>query len=385
MGAGGIAFFICLCLLGLNLAAAADPAEDSRRAEELKRLRDRIEALQTGLERTRGQRNALEDELRTVERRVGATAADLHRIEGRLAGERARLEALRAQQAKEQDRLHGQRRYLAEQVRAAYAMGRQEYLKLLLNQEDPGRVSRALTYYRYLTQARAARIGEIKAILARLAEFAARIAAQTRELETLHAAHILSKAELEKSRDERTLVLARLNTQLESKAQEIERLKRDEEQLNRLVQGLAATLDEIKDEAPAGPRFDGALGRLHLPVRGKISAFFGDPRHGGQLRWDGLFVDAPEGREVNAVFRGRVAFADWFRGFGLLLILDHGGGYMSLYGHNQTVYKQVGDWVEAGEALGAVGNSGGLEQAGLYFEVRHNGRPRDPLLWCRTQ
>jgi septal ring factor EnvC (AmiA/AmiB activator) len=248
-------------------------------------------------------------------------------------------------------------------------------------QEDPARVSRSLTYYRYLSAARAARIEGLIASLARLDAVEQQIAARSRTLADLRAEQLRQKQSLEAARAERGATLARLNVELRSRSQEIERLKRDEARLARLVRELGTALAQTP-LPPAGGA-GGGQGRWHLPVKGRLIARYGSPRQAGALRWRGIFLAAPEGAPVRAPARGRIAYADWLRGFGLLLVLDHGHGLMTLYGHNLSLYKGVGDPVEAGETIAASGNTGGPPQPGLYFEVRQQGEPRDPLDWCK--
>jgi septal ring factor EnvC (AmiA/AmiB activator) len=276
-----------------------------------------------------------------------------------------------------------QQNALSRQLRAAYAMGQQQYVKMLLSQEDPARLGRVLTYYRYLNQARSERINTTRNVLSRLRDLETEIQQRTKELEALRTGQLDSKAELEAARSERGEVVAALNRQVSSQSQEIAQLKVDEERLKRLIEGLSLYMEELNIDVKGEERFDRFRGRLRLPVRGTVKASFGELKQGGPLKWDGVLLKAPEGREVHAVYRGRVAFADWFGSFGLLVILDHGDGYMSLYGHNQSLFAQVGDWVDTGQVIAGVGNSGGLGDPGLYFEIRQNGTPRNPLRWCR--
>jgi len=187
---------------------------------------------------------------------------------------------------------------------------------------------------------------------------------------------------MEADQARRRRLLATLDREVSDRAQAIERLKQDEARLQRLLQQLEQVLPPLPGDFPKDGRFADQRGRLPLPVVGHIRATFGEPKKVGTLKWRGVLVDSPAGSDVRAVFRGRVAYADWLRGFGLLLILDHGNGYMTLYGHNQGLYKEVGEWVEGGEIIAAVGATGDTTYPGVYFEVRQNGKPRDPLQWC---
>src|SRR5690606_34075729 len=209
---------------------------------------------------------------------------------------------------------------------------------------------------------------------------------QTRELEALRTRQERERHALEAARVRRAQLLAALNRQLSAQQDEIERLRADERRLQRLLQELRTVLPEAELPSP-GPqeRFGALNGRLPLPLAGRIAAGYGEPKGIGDLTWRGIFIAAREGDPVRAVARGRVAFADWLRGFGLLLILDHGDGYMTLYGHNQALHRRTGDWVEAGETIAAAGNTGGAPAMGVYFEIRQNGVPHDPLQWCAAE
>lgn len=371
-----------LALLVFACAGAVSAA--SQNEEQLRALRTRIEALQADLNETRGERNEARAQLRESERRFGSQFRSLRDTEARQRSETRRLAALQQARTRGRAELGTRRQELEQAVRAAYLLGQQDYLKLLLNQDDPARVSRMLVYYRYHAQARATRIAGIETTLNRLDVLEKQIAERVQELAALRTRQLEQKNALEATRAERRALLAQLNVRVRDRSQEIKRLKQDEDRMARLVRELRTALTHAPEpEPPAGKASVSKGGRWRLPVQGRLVARFGSPREIGDLRWRGIFLAAPEGREVKAVTRGRVAYADWLRGFGLLVVLDHGGGLMSLYGHNQSLYKGVGDRVEAGEAIAASGNTGGPAQPGLYFEIREHGEPRNPLDWCR--
>lgn len=368
----------------LVFAYSAAVAAASQNEEQLRALRTRIEALQADLNETRGERNEARAQLRESERRIGSQFKSLRDTEARQRSESVRLTTLQQARTRSRSELGTRRQELEQAVRAAYVLGKQDYLKLLLNQDDPARVSRTLTYYRYLTKARAARIEGIETALSRLDVLEKQIAERVHELATLRTQQLEQKNALEATRAERRTLLAQLNERVRDRSQEIERLKQDEDRLARLVRELRTALTRAPPpEPPSAKASVSQGGRWRLPVQGRLIARFGSPKEIGDLRWRGIFLAAPEGQEVKAVTRGRVAYADWLRGFGLLVVLDHGGGLMTLYGHNQSLYKGVGDMVEAGEAIAASGNTGGPAQPGLYFEIREHGEPRNPLDWCR--
>ena len=364
------------------LMAIAPLSAERNNDEQLRALRTRIEALQTELNEMRGARAQARAQLRDSERRLGSQLKALRDTEARTQSESARLGALQSARTRGRAELATRRQELDHAVRAAYLLGKQDYLKLLLNQDDPARVSRMLIYYRYLAQARATRIEGLDTSLAHLNILEQQISERVQDLAALRAQQLEQQQALKTTRSERRQLLGQLNEQVRDRSQEIERLKQDEERIARLVRAL-------RDELARAPAVEtqiekpGARGRWRLPVQGRIAARFGTPKQVGDLRWRGIFLATPEGQEVKAVTRGRVVYADWLRGFGLLLVVDHGAGLMTLYGHNQSLYKGVGDRIEAGEPIAASGNTGGPAQPGLYFEIREHGEPRNPLDWCK--
>ena len=375
-------------LLAVGVAAGAaaglSEAERAARAAELERLRARIATLRREFEQVRTRHDAERRKLREVEHRAGRLVRNLRRLERELRAGEKRLAGLQRRRRALRRELAVQRRLLGEQVYAAFVIGRQEYLKLVLNQEDPGAAGRVFVYYRYFNQARARRIEEARATLARLDEVEARIRTRVAELERLRRARQRDRAALEVTLRERQAVVDRLRRELAGREEELNRLGADQRRLERLLSAIREVLADIPPEAGRAQPFARLRGRLRWPARGRVEKLYGRKRAGGRVRWNGVLIRAPEGRDVRAVARGRVAFADWLRGYGLLIIIDHGDGYMSLYGHNQALYKETGDWVEAGEVIAAVGRSGGRERAALYFEIRHRGRPSNPVQWCRN-
>ncbi len=372
---------ILLGMLGPSPAPAASDAGAS--AAQLRKLRSDIKALRESLDKDRAKQGTLSRELHVTEVRIAKLTGGLHDLGAALADHRSRLQQLRTRQGDEQAALDHLRAGLARQVRAAYAMGRQEELKLILNQRNPATISRMLVYYRYIARARAKRIDEVRDHLQRLAEVQQSIDKETAQLTRLRDRRSDERDRLQKERASRAAVLARLQTRIESKSERLAHMTRNERQLQDLVQKLQKALADIPPQAGEQRPFRDLKGRLPWPVAGHLLARYGAPREGSNLRWRGVFIAAAPGQEVRAVARGRVAFADWLRGFGLLMIIDHGDGYMSLYGHNQVLLKQVGDWVEAGEPIALTGDSGGVSHSGVYFELRSHGHTINPMHWCR--
>lgn len=365
-------------LCGIGYAAVTPEQQDAK----LQRLRERIGALQQRMDQTRGEQHQLTTQLRDTEQQVGRLARRLRVLGGRLARQQEKLRELRAKEQADSRALVNERNALEEEIRAAYAAGRQERVKLLLNQEDPATLSRVLTYYDYLHRYRAKRMAALQARLADLADTREQIDQETGQLAALQGKLADQKQALEASQARRRQVVKALAKELLGQGEEMARLQRDEKELRELLRGLRDALSDIPPDTGAEEAFGKLRGELPWPVKGRMTARYGQPKI-GSLRWDGVMISAPEGREVRAVHAGRVAYADWLRGFGLLVIIDHGDGYMTLYGHNQSLFKETGDWVSAGEPIAAVGNSGGREKPGVYFGIRYQGKPVDPVRWCR--
>jgi len=373
-------FLACLLLPALWLPAAAATDDNAR----LREVRERIDVLQKQLNQTREQRDTVRQQLEAIDRQLGPLYQTLRVTGRRLRAERARLKVLEKRTEKRRRELAREREELAELVRATYQAGRQSELRLVLEDQSPVRLSRTLAYYRYVEQARLERLQRIESVLRQLARLEEDRREAARELERLQTTQRKDKTERETLRRERRRLHARLTRELRNRARELDRLETDRSRLERLVREIRPLLTTLPPPPP-GARFAGMRGRLSLPTRGRLLARFNDSRQVGNLRWKGIFLAGKEGQPVRAVFRGRVVYAHWLRGFGLLLILDHGDGYMTLYGHNQSLAKAVGDWAEAGETIATLGATGDPPRPGVYFEVRRNGTPADPLRWCAVR
>jgi septal ring factor EnvC (AmiA/AmiB activator) len=361
----------------VTLASGAEARDDPER--ELQELREKIAELQRTMRRDADRRDALSGQLRDAEENARDARGRLSDVRRRLAESDARLESLAADRARNEAALAKQREVLAAELRSAYVGGRQEQFKLLLSQEDPATLGRMLTYYSYFGRARSAKIAEIQGIVAKLDEDAKAEAAERERLAALEAESRQELSAVDTARDARSRALKAMNAQIKSRNDSIAKLKREAASLEKLVAGLRRAMSDLPPSG--GQAFEKVRGRLAWPVAGKVTARFGQPRGGG-LKWNGVMIEAPRGAAVKALYDGRVAYADWLPGMGLLLILDH-GGYMSLYAHNEQLYKAVGDRVTGGEAVGTVGDTGGRSQPGLYLEIRRGARPVDPVPWFR--
>jgi septal ring factor EnvC (AmiA/AmiB activator) len=374
---------IVLLAILLPLLSPVEAATPRQAKEaELKQLRARIDTLRTDLNRVRNRYDGMRDEVRDIEQRIATIQNHIVQYDSQLQTQMGKLHGLERKQQRLENAIDEQRDHLARQLRAAYVAGRQEYVKILLNQEDPAAVGRVATYYDYLNRARTERIDSIHTSLTELAGVKDEITSETAAVQALRDKAATEKQNLEVSRSKRSLLLVKLKGEISSKDQQLARLEADEKAVEKLVDSLSRALEDIPPDIEGKP-FKALKGRLSWPTKGSFLAKYGTPRRVGSLTWNGVLINAPEGQQVRAISHGRVAFADWLRGYGQLLIIDHGDGYMSLYGYNQTLYKSVGDWVKAGDVVASVGSSGGQERSGLYFEIRQNGKPTNPAQWCR--
>ncbi len=380
-------FPLLLPLLTLSLCCAAVArADNTDRVEERARIHKQINELQQNLERTRSQRDTARASLRDLERRINHQGQALHQTHIRLRTARQELRSLESQQAHKEAGMARQRRALAQEARTALIVGRQPYLKVLFNQQDPGTVSRVLTYYRYFARARAQRIADLRDRLAELNRLQGRIRDETRSLERTKTVYEQRSKELDRSRSARRTLLASLDRRVRDQSQRIRDLRRVEQRLDDLM-GELQVKEASSEIMPTGDKpFARLRGRLPLPAMGRVTARFGTRRAGyGDLRWKGIFIQGHEGEDVHAIYPGKIVFADRLDGYGLLLIIEHGDGYMTLYGNNESLYKKVGDPVEAGQVIASMGSTGSPIRPGLYFEVRHLGKPSDPLRWCASR
>lgn len=381
--AAGLLLLIAAALGAAPAASSADTSKDPQQANaELAELRARMSVLQQQLEASRAQEPDLARQVRQVEQRIGQLNSSLRSVKNQLREGERRLGELQDNYADTNAELEGQRQQLARQLRAAYMLGRQEQVKLLLNQEDPARFGRTLTYYRYLNQARLTRIDKVEAMLNRLDELQREIGTQRDALAESETRQLAEIAELDQERLHRESLLNQVQAEIRDKGDQLAQMQKDEKRLEQLIKDLQRALADLAPSGGQRQPFAKLKHKLPWPVSGRLTANFGDPREVGNLRWRGAFIAAPASRDVRAVAHGRVAFADWLRGFGLLIIIDHGDDYMTLYGHNQALFKQVGEWVAPGEVIASVGDTGGMPQTGVYFELRHKGEPINPTAWC---
>jgi murein hydrolase activator len=367
----------CL-LLAAGMTAAVTDRETA--SSELEAVRKRIDTLEREIEAARNESETLRKQLRSTDEEINAANRKLAELQSGLAEKSGHLQFLTTEQARQRTILQDATDALARQIRAAYINGRRDYIKLLLNQEDPNAIGRTLTYYDYYNRARTEQISKVSDQLEQLARLAQTIGREQAELQELQAIEQVRLSELEGLRAARRQIMAHLDDQIRSHGEELGNLREDQQRLEKLLDELRAA--PTPPTAPLPP-FGDLRGKLDWPVAGRVLNRFGSSRRDGAMTWQGVRLEATEGDDVRAISAGQVIFADWFRNLGLLLIIDHGEGYMSLYGHNHDLLKTTGDWVEDGEIIAHAGNSGGQDRPAVYFEIRHQGKPVNPALWCR--
>jgi septal ring factor EnvC (AmiA/AmiB activator) len=360
----------------LNAQEANDPS-----LTDLENVRNQITEVQLSIDKARKESDLIIKEVQTSEMMISEMSLNLESINDQIILSQEKILQLNLDKTNQEEDLEKERALLASQVRSAYHTGRNDYIKLLLNQEDPELVGRLMTYYDYFNDARARRINIINKTLNDLEQLARSIDQESNSLQALKVKEENSLSELLKSRQQRQALIERLNIFINEQDNQLAILTQDAEQLESLINNLK-TQDSIVQTFENIPPFVSLKGQLSWPVTGKINNKFGATRKDGKLRWQGINILAEKGTIVKAISQGKVVFADWFRNMGLLIIIDHGSGYMSLYGHNDRLMKKEGDWVLTDEEIARVGDTGGQDTSSLYFEVRLDGDPVNPDLWC---
>jgi septal ring factor EnvC (AmiA/AmiB activator) len=418
------AAFRRLLLLALCWPLCVGANQVDRTQSELKALKQRLDTLQQEFRKTQTHRKEAVDELRQSEQAISSGVRQLRQLDGERERTRDELLTLQQQADATAASIRQQQTHLAQALRSAYQRGQGDALKLMLNGADPNQLARDLRYLSHVSRAQHEQIEALRAELAQLAALQQAVSEKSTELSQLQAARESENRQLLSEKRAREQLLSKLSAQIQQQQREISTLKRDERSLTQLVQRLNRVMAQqaareaararaaqqankaqksqqaakstggqprkavaVNTETPvafnSGRPFSSLKGSLRLPVAGELMNRFGAPREGGGVSWKGLFIRAGQGVAVKAIAAGQVVFAEWLRGFGNLIIVDHGEGYMSLYSNNESLYKQVGERVQPGDPIAAVGNSGGQPDTGLYFEMRHQSRPVNPLLWVK--
>ncbi len=409
-----IASFFSVAVQLNHIVAVETPTTSVNQQESLEQANQSIEQVKQ-------QRDALVLQLQQIEKQYGYTARSLRELSVQMNGKQQRLKAIQQQIQQYKTKVTEQNQALAQQLKAAFIMGKQEKLHLLLNQQDPALISRMMIYQHYVNQARLKKLATLKNTLTSLSQLEHQKQLENTLLAQIIRSHQLGQYDLARSKSQREQLLSRLNHDFALKSEQLSQLNRSVEEaqalIDRLQQAALPAVPKPENLSPETPAIaepptqllddDGNLlkpeptsaasstpiaepepkafaqlkGQLPWPVKATIVKKFGSPRF--ESRWDGVLMAAKEGTEIQTVADGQVVFANWLRGYGLLMIIDHGQGYMTLYAFNQSLYKQAGDRVKTGEVIAAVGKSDGREEAGLYFGIRNKGKAVDPMKWCQ--
>ena len=345
----------------------------------LGRVLAEIDRLKTNLESSRTEQRKEQTRLRDLDLRIQQVNLELRKLQEQKASQQQELTTLQQQRTQYLVQLEQRMDLLAEQLRWSYRSSRQSRIKLVLNQDDPALLGRMLAYYDYYARAQAGRIALLGETLTRLEVMQQSIDQQLSRIEQLSAEQRTVLEQLGAQREQRQALLSQLASQIGSEASRLKELERNRQDLEALIERLADVLADIPPDLGNHVGVEKQKGRLPMPLQGPVKHAYGQSRGGG-LNWQGWLVGADAGTEVSAIAYGRVAFADWLRGYGLLIIIDHGQGYMSLYGHNESLLHEAGAWVEPGDVISIVGTNPGTEQ-GLYFELRKGGKAIDPAAW----
>ena len=390
----GIFYLIPFLFLSLSPSIQANIDDESgsgldynqrqEKKRELEKLRKRMADLRHNLEQKQQEKNSATKFLKDIEVRIGERAYILRKINRHLRKQKRELTKLKKQQQQTRNKLASQRNILSKQIRAAYMIGQQEYLKLLLNQENPAAIGRTLTYYDYFHKARSHHIDEAIVTIKKLDDLTKLVKIKTNELKVSRKQQLVEKQKLEDDFIDRSKIVKAMEKEIAKQGSRLKKLAADEKLLQQLLKEIHKIMPSLLTEIDKREPFSKRRGRLKWPVKGRVKRLFGKSRQAANIKWNGVLIPSAEGKEVKAISHGRVAYADWLRGYGMLVIIDHGDGYMTLYGYNQALYKETGDWVEEGEVIATVGRSGGQTDSGLYFEVRVKGQPSNPVKWCKS-
>lgn len=359
------------------IASGASAADNQA---ELQRLQKEIAKLQTWLEETQTEHSEISAKLQESDKDISGIVKKIEATRAKLEKERDRLKKLHQEQGQLRHLKAEQKHQLAQQLIGAQKLGNQGSIKVLLNQDDPQQLNRMLKYYEYFNQSRIEHIQGLIENLKRLDNIEEEIKQAQAKLEASENTLLAERKQLGQRKQKHKQLLASLNSQINRQQSDIKQKEKDQKRLQSLIKEVATLLDNSVRKHDARP-IRALKGKLPRPVSGRVVKAFGNRNSETRSRWQGWLMKAYEGAPIKAVHHGRVVFSDWFRGFGLLIIIDHGNGYLSLYARNQSLLRSVGDWINQGDTIATLGSSGGFKEPRLYFEIRHKGSPKDPAAW----
>jgi len=379
---------VLLLLFSLSqpvIISAAEKPDVQHYQKNLDRVQQGIAKVKEHLQGTRYKRGHLVTELKQLEEEISKNALILSATNTEISRLGKRISSHKTELAELNTALANQREALAEQLRSAYALGQQHSIKMLLNQHNPAEIGRIQVYFEYLNRAREQQITDFIQSVQRKQVVEAELNEALSGRKQTQAEQASQKRQLESQRFKRTRLLAKLESDIRNQEKTLTELESSRNKIENLLMSLGELLADI----PASPNdkkaFGKQKGRLPWPVKGPFLAKYGNAKPQGDMKWKGVLISTDYGTPVKAVSHGQIAFSDWLQGYGFITIIDHGDGYMSLYGHNESLFKQAGDWVAAGEVIATSGDSGGQPKPGLYFEIRSRGKPVNPSQWCSAR
>lgn len=378
--------FLLSVVITLTLAMepiAAD--EKSQKEKQLKSLQRKIEKLKKTIHVKQDSKSRYTSQLRKIEGKIGRVSVKIRATEKQITQRKSELAKLRKTRKQHQQKLVNENDILAEQVYTAYTLGKQEKIKLLFSQQNAEHFQRNLVFYQYFSNARVNLINNVQQSISQILTTESRISLASQALEKNYQTLKSQKTALKRDGKKRKKIISSLEKQLKKQGGHLNKLVDDAKELQNLLDSIEQILVDAPEPELEQRVFAEMRGKLSWPVNGKLRRLYGQFKPLSDLRWQGIIIQAPTGRHVKAVSHGRVAFADWLRGLGNLIIIDHGNSYLSLYGHNESLFKTAGEWVEPGDIISSVGSSGGQEKPGLYFEIRKKGKPQNPTKWCKSR
>ncbi len=370
-----ITFFTCCLLLSSSCTVIADSSQ-----KRLKKINQQIARIKDKLDIDTNKLSQQQNNLATIESQLSSLNNQLQQNRSQLKSTHITLLKLQQQNQQYKNQLEQQQQLLAQQIASGYQLGQQPLLKMVLNQQNPEHMQRMFMYYKYFNQQRINTIKQWKDTIAKLDDNLVEISQHNLQLKALQQKQATEKQQYRQSLQQRQRVIAKLNRQINSKQKRLHRLISNKRTLQKVINQAQTTNTNNYNPSQA---FAKLRGQLHWPTAGPIKKRYGSSIDNSELTWDGVLIKASNGQDVRAIADGRVVFAKWLAGYGLLIIINHGNGYMTLYGRNQSLFKRVGDKVHAGELIASVGKSGGYNESGLYFALRHNARPLNPSRWCQ--
>ena len=372
--------YFLLFLLILSLSAIAN---ESNHKEKLKDIQNRLENVNAEIEKSKDQVKEFQSELKKNELMAAKISEQLENIQNNILKKKDNLERLKIKKKDSQKIIDIEKKILISQIKTMYKIGKYDYVKLLLNQQNVSEITRAIAYYDYDNYARSKRIKKLKNTLIDIEKIQLTILDQTSRLESLNTTHKSKLDKFNKYRGDRLKFITEINKHIDRQGVELLLLKENEHELVKLLNKLNVHKKNKTDTLKKGFSFSSKKGELIWPINGKLLKKYGEKKNKTGLKWRGVLIESTQGSHVSAVSQGKVVFADWFRNFGLLIIIDHENDYLSLYGHNQRLLKSIGDFVQTGEKIATVGDSGGQKNSALYFEIRKGKKTLNPSLWCK--